>query len=537
MNKIQMLATGAAVLCAFTAFADYVPSGEPVNYTKEAAGTAVLNGMLIPYMDDFPATIIWGSNNKVFFKNLISTYPDDYYIQGKLEGDIITVPAGQVIEYNQEFDESICFGVFRTVPRFEGGEEYIDFVYAPEIESVTFKVAEDGGITMVLPGDPFDGENPTEYVAGTYYSDDYSYAGYGDFFQSYTRLELEQIAIPEGAEIKQYAYIDPFDYASIVDVAFYGDYLYIRGLSSMLPEGTIRAKINGNRAVVEQNEYLGVYFNQYYIFTKVLYSNPDYDEEDPATGDPFIFAPEDVGFELYIDPETGTISADKEGVYLSFHCDADDFLNSLGFFDVFQLKYQDSFEGTPANPTALEFHTEWASQQGWNDFFFTLSNYSTSGTLLDTEKLYYKVFVNGTPLVFYQHEATNLLGKSSTIYPGVPIRVELMPYAFNNNEDIFKFNENAFDVGIYTDDVETIGVQSVYVYNNVYTFSEIVTLDVATGEITTTDAVKSLDADSDVVSSEYYSLDGRRVINPDHGIYIRVDRMSNGSAISSKIVK
>lgn len=531
MRRLSLtLAAGLALCLPAAASVITEAKGTVVNYNKKAAGTAVFGNSLVLVEDDFPAEIVWSSDNKVYFKNLISTFPNDYYVEGTVSGKTITVAMDQELEYSEAYFESICLGIFKTVPRVENGLEYVDFQYEPDIKSVTFTIGDDESITMQLPGKPFDGETPPEYVLGCYYSEDKSFVGFSDFAQHYTKLDIELVTIPEGADIKQYVYVDAYNYASIVDVAFVGDDLYIRGLSSMLPEGTIRARVSGNKAVVAQDEYLGVYYDQYYIFTKVLYDNPGYDEMDPDS-EPFLFAPSDVGFELNIDPVSKTIYADKEGTYLSFHCDADDFLNSLGYFDVFELKYQESFAGTPANPVNLEYHTEWASMQGFNDFFFTLSNFSTSGNLLDVNKLYYKVFVNGEPVVFKEHEMENLIGETVTVYEGVPTDVNLLPYEFNNNDDIFKWSPNAFDIGIYVDDVETIGVQTVYYFEGQFTYSDLVTLEVETGDIIITDGVGAIEADGDDTPAVYYTIDGRRVARPDHGIYIKVQ---NGR--SSKVI-
>lgn len=57
----------------------------------------------------------------------------------------------------------------------------------------------------------------------------------------------------------------------------------------------------------------------------------------------------------------------------------------------------------------------------------------------------------------------------------------------------------------------------------------------------TIDGVDSLtevrNFDSDVIQVVYYDLQGRKVANPDRGIYVRVRTLSNGSAVSDKIVK
>ena len=531
-SRIDLSGQGAPVTDVITD-----PEGEIEYYDKDAAGTFLFQGELFMYKDTVPATILRSKDNVVYFKNIISAYPADYYVKGTVEGNTITVATDQTIEYFGAEGYGVNFGVFKTVPSVENGVDVVKFEYAPEVKSIEFKVGDDGSMEMILPGEPFDGVNPPEYVAGLYYTDNLMFTGFCDFSQKYTRLELQLISIPEGAEVLPYVYVDQYNYASIVDVAFYEGYLYIRGLTSMLPDATVKAKIDGNKAVIPQNEYMGIYFDMYYIFTKVLYENPDYDETDPESM-PFVFAPSDVGFELEIDSDTRTISANKDGVYLSFHCDDTDFLNSLGFFGMFVLHYQASFAGTPSNPVDLEYTTQFAPAQGFNDFFFTLSNFSEKGTLLDAEYLYYKVFVNGKPLVFKEEETYNLLGERTVIYAGVPIQVELIPYYFNNNEDIFKFSDNAFDVGIYTDDVQTIGVQTVYYFENEFTYSDIVTLDVATGEITTAPGDNGVDSvvSDGTTSEEYFTLDGRRVVNPGHGIYLKVATDASGARHTKKVL-
>lgn len=515
------------------------PAGTIVYYEKESAGTFVLNNFLAMYKDSFPAIIVWGNKNKVYFKNLLSVFPADYYLEGIVEGNTITMKTNQTIAYYEEEGYGINFGVFKTVRDLENGEEVVNFKFAPEVEEIEFTLNDDGGIEMVLPGEQFDGETPPEYVAGLYFTDDYSFTGYCDFSQTYERLELEPVEIPEGAEMLPYVYIDTYSYASIVDVAIFDGYLYIRGLSDMIPEGTIKAEIKGDKAIVNQNEYLGIYFDQFYIFTKVLYDNPDYNPED-ENSNPLIFAPKNVGFELTLDMERGVIYADTPGVYLSYHCDDSDFLNSLGIYGIFEIKYQSTFAGTPSNPVDLEYTTEYAPYQGFNDFFFTLSNFSTEGTLLDVDKLYYKVFVEGQPLVFCEEVLPNILGYDVIVYEGVPMKVELLPYNFNNNQDIFKFTNNAFDIGIYIEGLSSIGVQSVYFYEEEFTYSDIVTLDIETGQTTVTPGenagVKSEFSD-EILSTEYFTLAGQRVSHPDKGIYICKTTMADGTVKFKKIVR
>lgn len=513
------------------------PKGEIVYYRKESAGTFILGSQLGMYKDEFPAIIVWGSDNTVYFKNLLSAFPAECYLKGTVDGNKITVAANQTIEYYESEGYGINFGVFKTEIGEENGQEVYQFKYAPEIESIEYKMDENGALEMVLPGKPFDGETPTEYVAAFYFTDDYSFTGYCDFYQKFVKEDIQFVTIPEGLTVQPYAYVDEYNYASLVEVARDEKYLYIRGLNSMLPEGTLKAKIEGNKAVISQNEYLGIYYDQYYITTKVLYDNPDYDPDAMDQDEqPFIMAPPLVGFELTIDDENKIIYADTEGVYLSFHCDDTDVFNSLGFYGIFELRYQDSYEGTPSNPVDLEYTTEFGMIQGFNDFFFTLSNFSTEGKVLDKDYLYYKVFVDGEALVFCQETGLNLVNQEVVMYAGVPFEVELMPYDFANYEDVYKWSENIFDIGIYLDGLTTIGVQTVYNYNNNRTYSDIVTLDIESGDITVTPSGVESITDNAVETVEYYRFDGLKVNRPEKGLYIKVERRADGSVKTGKVV-
>lgn len=505
-------------------------------YSKESAGTALLGGQMIMYKDEFPASVVWGDNNEVYVRDILSTIPTDTYVKGYLQDGVITFAAGQVVEYIEDDlygDYGIAIGIART--EINEAEDAIDFKYDPTVTEYSITVDKNGKMSLQLPGEAFDGENPTEYVLCLYYTDESMFAGYSDFFQTYSPVDYELITMPFGVEAEQYVYVDDFDYASFVDVAYTDSYIYIRGLDPMLPEGVVRAKIDGNTATIAQNQYVGNYMGMYYIFTKVAIDNPDYDMFKPGS-QPYLFAPEDEGFVLTFDREAGLIVSENKGIYLSFQPDVNNFNVVNCFLEEFVLRYQATSAGTPANPSISRYFTDLVSYWGYGDFQFTISNYSTEGYVLDVEQLYYQVLVNGEPLIFGEGPRINLNGYEVTAYMGVPADQRWLPYQFSNDDDIMKWSSSEFDVGIYEPDVKTLGVQSLYVHDGVYTYSQIVTLDVATGEITTSDdtnAVKAISA-GNVVKEEYFNLSGQKVENPQNGIFVKRVTYSDGKVTTRK---
>lgn len=506
----------------------YEAKGEVKLYNKYSVGTAVFNNTVYQYADDFPGTIVWGENDEVYILDILSTAATGTYVKGTLSGNRITVNTGQVLEWYPEEGYGIQLVVLET--RINGDK--VDFYYAPDINKVEFIVTDNGSITMSLPGKQFDGNDPPQYVLSITYTDEPGFLGVSDYTQKYEPTGLTLVEMPKDAEVVQYVYLDEFGYASLVNVAFYNSDLYIQGLSSMLPEAVLKATVNGDSALISQDEYLGIYFDQFFIFTKVLYDNPDYDEEDYESS-PYILAPSNVGFPLQINREESTISANQEGIYLSLQPD-EDISNSIGVFGTFELTYQESAAGTPVNPYNLVYTTEY-SAQGFNDFMFTLSNYSVEGRLLDTETLYYRIFVDGEPLIFEEEVGYNLQGKETVMYYGVPGQQRYMVFGFMNGEDIYKFSETEFDIGIYVEGVTTVGVQAIYIYEGKVTQSQLVTLNVETGEITQESGVEQISS-SPVVKTQRYTLNGLKADSNAKGILIEKQIHADGTVTAKKIL-
>lgn len=502
-------------------------------YDKDSVGTAFFAGAVKQYKDQFPASIVWGDNNVVYIKDIISTFNTGNFVKGTIYGNTITVPLNQLVDYYEEEGYGIKLAVFKSVEN-PNNPDLIDFYYEPSITEVSYTLDSNGDMSLNLPGDPFDGKNVPEYVLGLCYSDSDEFIGFSDYAQEYTLLDIVQTQFPKDAESEYYVFIDSYNYANLVEIATQDGKMYIKGLCDSFEEGVIVGSINGNEVVFEQNQYLGIYYDSFYIYTKVAVPNPDYDEEDYLSS-PFILAPADAVFKLIIDYDNNIITTADKDVYLSFQPDEDDCFNSIGLYGDFLLRYQSTSAGTPANPTKLVYTTEYMPYQGFNDFMFTLSNFSTEGNLLDTETLYYRIFIDDEPLIFGEEIAYDLLDREVIIYEYVPDQQIYMVYEFQNGNDISKFTYNEFDIGIYMEGVSTVGVQSMYRHEGVVTYSDLVTLDVETGQVTET-GVKTVKAESPVVKREFYTLSGMKVEHPSKGMYAVREIHADGTVTSAKLL-
>ncbi|MCH5241536.1 MAG: hypothetical protein J1F67_03810 [Muribaculaceae bacterium] len=509
--------------------------GETKYYNKISSGTFVFNDEMYQYVETFPGVAVWGEDNTVYLQDILSTVATGNYVKGVVDGDKITCKANQILEFYPEEGYGITLVVLTTDIK----DDVVDFYYDPSITEFEYLLDDNGNMTLSLPGGQFDGETPPEYVIGICYSDEPDkFLGFSDYIQEWNFSDTSIVELPENATVEEYVFIDEWDYAKLVEVAYVDDSLYIRGFLNVPKAITIKATVEGDKAYVAQNQCLGIYYDQYYLYTKVMYDNPDFDEDKEWNEDnlPYLWAPPSAVFPLDIDRENKIISANEDHVYLSFQPDEESYDNIAMILGKFTLKYQGTANGTPSNPTGLRYETRWMEYQGFNDFFFNLTNYSTEGNLLDDETLFYRIFIDGEELIFEEEVGWDLLDREVIMYQYVPGQQRYMNSLFDNNKDITRVLGNEYDIGIYVDGVSAIGVQSVYFHDNTLTFSDIVTLDVETGEITTESVVETITL-SPVKKVEYFDLSGKKVSQPGKGIFIVKELREDGKITTRKIAR
>ena len=83
-------------------------------YDKHSVGTFVFNGRMVQYMDDFPATVVWGEDDAVYIQDILTTVATGNYVKGTVTGNRINVAANQTLDYYEEEGYGINIGVLRT---------------------------------------------------------------------------------------------------------------------------------------------------------------------------------------------------------------------------------------------------------------------------------------------------------------------------------------------------------------------------------------------------------------------------------------
>lgn len=526
------------------------PQGTPQEYSK-ASGGYYFYGSYTPYMDYGQAATIYWDGNDAYIYNILSYKETDTYVRGTREGDVLTVPLNQMVAFTQDF--AIRIGLLRTEivvapnPDWEDDDPedmkeitYINFVYSEDYDKVTYSIGEDGSLSLVIPELPEGTEIPDDgythldpadygfpdYALGFYYTDDLTWTGDGDIYQDYTEFNYTLVEEPVGATYNYFSYVNHYDMGVLVYVARLGDKLFIKGLSAYAPNAVFEANLvqtdKGLVASVPQLQFVGSTEDGYYNLltrTKVY---------DPKIRDYTLASPEvDAEFTVKTDDNGNIVSMTGSNDKVLVFNYADDEYDPYDEFPGVTLRYQESLEGTPVAPTGAYFedHSAWL---GANYLFFYFTQFSEEGNILDVDQLFYRVFVNGEPYEFVQHDGNNLKGEFTTMYQGVKTPTTLVPFTFYNGLDLWSDEYHLFYVGFYQTDIESIGVQTIYTYGDEPTYSDIVTIDVA--------GVKDIQ-DAEAVATEYFDLSGVKVARPDKGIFIKRTVMSDGSVRISKEVK
>lgn len=507
--------------------------GVKTDYLKDCAGIHYYNSMLLPYDEDGVAASVNIDGDDYYFFNILAFGVTDTYVKGHRDGDVVTLPMNQYVTYDPSHDFGYVLGALKLILVESDGDEVPWYEYDPSITSMEYTVAADGSLALNLPGEAdYLGLGMPEYVLGYYYSDTLEWAGYLEYKQLYVPFSDDSVRIPDGVDVTVYSFLETEIEGHKIDVAFDGDTLYLRGLSTYFPQATVRARIEGDKAYIKQDEFLGIYDDTYALVTKLMYPNPDADPNNsniPA----YLLAPADIEYCLEIAPDRKTIRAAANDDYLLCFNAAYDKLYYLDYFEDIRILYQDNYAGTPRNPLYLRWTNQWIEYIGFTDVRFYPSNISTDETLLDNSCLFYTIYVDGSPYMFEEHQGLDLCGDPILMYYGITEPTIYLPFGYNNLYDIYVYDYGLYDIGLYLEDIETVGVQMTYFYEGVTTVSDIVIYDIATGETTIQTPETPGDPDDSGIdniltdeyanpsSDVYYDLNGRPVANPGHGIFIR----------------
>lgn len=500
----------------------YEADGNVKNYVKTYNGCYVYMEMEYVNGQEVEAQIVWGDDNTVYFPNIISMMPTDTYTKGTLNGDKITVSLPQTAyyeeyEYDGELVQSYVLLSLLLPLEFDNGVT----IYEPVEDEyeITFTVADDGTVTL----DPID----NTYVLGLvgYEEGDGLYwMGFAEFAMSFAPDNGTSVVDPTTLDNTPYSYFasgydtptpaEP-EFGYKVNVAFNGDDVYFTGFCLDETSWWFKGHKDGDKVIVENNQKMGVLAGIYNV--SLMFGQRD---EDAYGG--FSLLPADSQFVFSYDEDAKTFTSATPEVVMFVNALPDQ-IYYLTMIENPTLLYQPTAAGNPRDPWNLTFNAATYDKYGYGIFDYYLPIVSTDGVLLERKNMYYQLFIDG-----------ELLELDAAEY-GLPEDTENVPYNFNANAIVCSRLSTYHEMIFHIEGFDKIGVKLFNVCDGVTYESNLVELDVVAGDITS--AVNEISDNDIVVSETYYDLSGRKVSNPQSGVFVKRTLLDNGTVKVSKSIK
>ena len=221
---------------------------------------------------------------------------------------------------------------------------------------------------------------------------------------------------------------------------------------------------------------------------------------------------------LKVDEQKNTITSEPDYVYIIA---AD--MKGGRLLESYIMPSYSKIEVKPAVPAAPEFY----DVSGYDPYYgrevrFYLHSKDVDGNPIDADGLSYRVYVGaGSVYTFTPDKYTRLEAPMS-----------LVAYSFSDQYDFPAAANDYHRFYFYEDELDALGLQSVYTAGGVTNVSEITWWKEPVGT-----SVSGLDADVKPVRTDWFDMQGRRVDSPSKGVYVVRKTMPDGSVITSKHVK
>ena len=418
------------------------PEGTQQYYVRNGSAYYTFWGYV--FNTDFSGSVgnvVFGNNDEVYIKNIVSQYPTDAWVKGTIKNGKITIEFPQVaMEYYGEY-------YYYEILSYDENEQW----FLPSSnQTLTLNYnATTGAITCPANSSFAYGMDLVGLVDATE-----EWTGYGDWAFSLKPMNDEPVTAPEGLETERYAVTaDGFD-GALVNVGFQGNEVYVQGLYPGLPEAWVKGTIDGNKATFKNGQYIGadefVGFFEYLVGAKGEEKYDDFYEEYYTE---YTLTSEDIVF----DYDAATKVFSNSNCFL-VNAGTDD-VNYAVAFDKAKMSPFVEVAATPANPEWISINEEGVSYYydygyGWGYMDFNICSKDVDGNFILPDKLSYQLYtkVNGevSPLVL-----------SADNYVNLDNDMDELPYSYTDDYDI-DVNGNQHTIYYFVVGPEEYGIQAIY---------------------------------------------------------------------------
>lgn len=452
------------------------PAGEVIEYYADFQNFDNLFG----FMGDYHSVqkIVFADDNTVYFPNLLLARTMPAYVKGQYDktAKTITVEAGQWVFLFP--NKKIPVALYMLDAKGNAGETSTTFYSQP----LVFDVAEDGVITL-RSSDEFpmfgicNADNSEEVYQN---AKDLRFTPVKNVNDKLTRYNYS------------YVYNDETNATQTTAAAYKegDDILWVKGFVPKYPDSWVK---------IEKTD--GAFFAKSFQVQSYFSSE-----------DPIVFAAYDgtdllTALPVAVDETTGKITAANAAVSM---CTATSDGSNFEVFIVYSDLTLTQTELRMAKPAAPVF-VSYDGSSSEKEFIFSAKATDTAGDALPQDCLSFQLYIDGAPYIF-----------TTADYKWISADMPVIPYTFDNYNFFSKGSDNKRYVYLQnmSDDVKTIGVETVYTVDGQTYASNRLTYDIVSGKATTVIEDIAIDSAEDV---KFFNLQGQRVANPENGkVYIRV---------------
>ena len=484
-----------------------------------AYGRNWLYGIMDVSTDGGMGKIVDGADGNVYIYNLPTYLNAGSWVKAeRAEGDTIVIHR-QLIDQREGSDAVYDYYITKMV--WEWTDEAAGEGRFVEAQGDTdMKLLYKDGVLNSIEAntDPF---VEGSYALGAVYTTDnetFTWEGATNWNLHYEPLTDELVQLPDGAELEtitvSYSDINGNNSAEQVKIAFVGNDVYL----NVFQQGVYaKGTIEGDKLIFKSGQYLGSYYNTYYIF----FVGERYKTVvDPSTGQEYQTA--EIIDELVFDynADDRSFKTDDALVINAGKTSPRLYLSALLAPSFYFFK---EVPAIPANPQITNYNATY-SQWGYNALQFTLSATDKDGNFIVPEKLTWMAYIDDEPFIF-----------SPDDYEGLTEDMEEIPYGFiDSNYDIYT---SYFT--IFFEPAKNVGIQTIYRGGDKENRSDIVYYDLATSETytepfdNTTVGVAGVSA-AQPATVAYHDAQGRRVAANAKGLVIKTVTQANGTSRSIK---
>ncbi len=484
------------------------PSGKLVKFMRSASTWKM--GQVDPYANDgLVGDVVFGDDGtSVYFYNPISIYITETYIKGTMdENGIITVHLPQLVYegFNSQTQQTYQYWVHRMVFDYNSWSASID-------DETDFQFEyKDGTIKQISQS-----EDSSKDIFLGMTDEQGGWFNLGDTDIMYYQLPetMSDPTPPASLVTETYSikYTDnqTMEYGSTVTAGIDGSDIYITGLPNTTSgQLWIKGHISGNKVTIPCGSYMGNN-GAYYLFLMNGYiQTPTTSPLPTMTNDDFEFDynAEEKSLTPASDNCTFVINAGYKNLYYN------------AWYGMPEMRPWTEKSVTPSDPiitTVVTPDDPYGYYYGY--VWFDASAFDANGYYMDINQMYYNVYFDDKLFTF-----------TPDTYMKLSEDLTNVPYTFSDGFSINYFGARHYFF-YYDDTVKKIGVQIVYTGGGETKKSNITTYKIDSG------SVAEQVADKEVASTVYTDLYGRRVENPENGLFIKTETYTDGTSATSKVV-